>query len=129
MKDIIILVFSALVSWIAPIAPVLTVLAVLVCADVATAYMLSRRVRGSQARLSSTKMGKAVRTFAMISLVILLCHAIDTWVCPGNLARLVASFMCFRQVLSILENISSSNGAEWARALQRFIEDKTMRHL
>lgn len=128
MKDITTFILSAIISWLAPIAPVLAVLAVLICADVATAYMLCRRVRGTSARLSSRRLGRAVRTFALAALVVVLCHAVDTWVCPGNVAGIAASYMCFQQIVSILENVSSCNDAPWARMLQRFIEDKTLRH-
>lgn len=119
---------SALASWLAPIAPVLGVFAILVCTDVVTAYMLNRRVRGTQARLSSQRLGKAVRTFGYAAMVVVLCHAIDTWVTPGNIAGIAASYMCFQQMVSILENISSCNDAPWARMLQRFLADKTQRH-
>lgn len=128
MKDTTLLIMSALASWLAPIAPVLGVFAILVCADVVTAYMLNRRVRGTQTRLSSQRLGKAVRTFGYAAMVVVLCHAIDTWVTPGNIAGIAASYMCFQQMVSILENISSCNDAPWARMLQRFLADKTQRH-
>lgn len=128
MKETTLLIMSALASWLAPIAPVLGVFAILVCADVVTAYMLNRRVRGTQARLSSQRLGKAVRTFGYAAMVVVLCHAIDTWVTPGNIAGIAASYMCFQQMVSILENISSCNDAPWARMLQRFLADKTQRH-
>ena len=127
MKDTTLLIMSALASWLAPIAPVLGVFAILVCADVVTAYMLNRRVRGTQARLSSQRLGKAVRT-GYAAMVVVLCHAIDTWVTPGNIAGIAASYKCFQQMVSILENISSCNDAPWARMLQRFLADKTQRH-
>ena len=117
MKDTTLLIMSALASWLAPIAPVLGVFALLVCADV-----------GTQARLSSHRLGKAVRTFGYAAMVVVLCHAIDTWVTPGNIAGIAASYMCFQQMVSILENISSCNDAPWARMLQRFLADKTQRH-
>ena len=45
-----------------------------------------------------------------------------------DVTKYVAALFCFIQLISVLENESSCNDAWWARALQKFLMDKSKRH-
>ena len=47
---------------------------------------------------------------------------------PLHLANYLAAIYCGVQLVSILENESTCNGAPWARVMQRIVADKTERH-
>lgn len=75
---------------------------------------------------------KIISTLSMIYGCILLAQLVDVLVLDFydlHLGNYVAAAFCFITALSILENESSQNGSEWARLLQKFLVDKTERHL
>ena len=45
-----------------------------------------------------------------------------------EITKYVAALFCLVQLLSVLENESSCNNAWWARAVQKFLMDKSKRH-
>jgi len=47
---------------------------------------------------------------------------------PLHLANYLAAIYCGVQLVSILENESTCNGAPWARVMQKIVADKTERH-
>jgi hypothetical protein len=71
------------------------------------------------------------RTFISAYSCILLLHFIDVYLLQIeflNLARYSAALFCGLTLWSILENMSSCNGATWAKICQKIMVDKTKRH-
>ena len=58
----------------------------------------------------------------------LFTHIYITGELPFNALKLAAGLVIGWQVWSCLENISSCNGAKWAKLLQQVMIDKTERH-
>ena len=83
-------------------------------------------------RLRSKKMWKMVQDFTVLILGIFLATAIDNGILGHmgelHLANYLAALYCAVQFVSILENESTCNGAEWAKVLQKIVADKTERH-
>ena len=75
---------------------------------------------------------KIFRTFLLVYAVILLLYLVDTVLLRNfgymNLSNITAAVFCGIQLTSVLENVSSGNGAAWAKTLQQFLTDKTKRH-
>lgn len=126
-----------------PIVPLVLVAFLFVLADVITAWRLNRRVIEQkrtegvkickdQGKFFSKKSSKVFGTMIEVFAVILLAHLLDVTVLSHltnlHLANYVAGVICMVQGWSILENCSSSNGASWARLLQKVMVDKTKRH-
>lgn len=107
--------------------------------DCLTAYRLNRRIRKTYSsevadgKLKSSHMSKMVTDLAIVFACIVLAYHIDNNLLAhlGNLhlANYVAAIFCGVEVVSILENESSCNGKPWAKVLQQFLADKTIRHL
>lgn len=83
-------------------------------------------------KLKSKKMAKMVKDFSVLILAIFLATMVDTVVLdfqnPLHLANYLAAIYCGVQLVSILENESTCNGAPWARVMQKIVADKTERH-
>ena len=78
------------------------------------------------------QMAKMVKDFSVLILAIFLATMVDTVILdfqnPLHLANYLAAIYCGVQLVSILENESTCNGAPWARVMQKFVADKTERH-
>lgn len=83
-------------------------------------------------KLKSKKMAKMVKDFSVLILAIYLATMVDTVILdfqnPLHLANYLAAIYCGVQLVSILENESTCNGAPWARVMQKIVADKTERH-
>lgn len=83
-------------------------------------------------KLRSKKMAKMVKDFSVLILAIFLATMVDTVILdfqnPLHLANYLAAIYCGVQLVSILENESTCNGAPWARVMQKIVADKTERH-
>ena len=83
-------------------------------------------------KLKSKKMAKMVKDFSVLILAISLATMVDTVILdfqnPLHLANYLAAIYCGVQLVSILENESTCNGAAWARVMQKIVADKTERH-
>jgi len=73
-----------------------------------------------------------LRTFLQEYTVVMLLHLVDVVILRDfgylNLSNIAAAVLCGVQIWSILENLSSCNGAQWARVLQKIMVDKAKRH-
>jgi len=131
---------GALFGIVAVVAPTIEFAAVLMFAillDCWSAYDLSRRLKriypdNVEGKFKTRYAMKIFRTFLQVYTVILLLHLVDTVLLRDfdylNLSNIAAAVFCGIQILSILENLSSANGAAWAKLLQRFLVDKAKRH-
>lgn len=136
-KNIAVAAASLLWSYISPAVPVAAVLTLLVITDMLTAWQLGRRVAArnpaasQSARLHSRGLGRMVRALAYIYGAMLLAVLVDAVIpfVPFRVYPLTVGAILMQQILSILENISSSNSAPWAAFLRRFLADKTQRHI
>lgn len=83
-------------------------------------------------KLKSKKMAKMVKDFSVLILATFLATMVDTVILdfqnPLHLANYLAAIYCGVQLVSILENESTCNGAPWARVMQKIVADKTERH-
>lgn len=127
---------GGILAYIEPLEEVMYVVFASIVIDVATAYLLSRRVASkykgvSHGKIQSQRLKSLGWTLFGISIVILLLQGIDQYCfvyADLKLPHLAASGFCMIQVVSILENISSCNDAKWAKLLQKILVDKTARH-
>jgi len=127
---------GGILAYIEPLQEVMYVVFATILVDVATAYLLSRRVahkyKGvSHGKIQSQRLKSMGRTVVGILAIILLLQGIDQYCfvyADLKLPYLAASAFCMIQVVSILENMSSCNDAKWARLLQKILVDKTARH-
>lgn len=132
--------FGALLAVFEPTLPYIIICTLAILYDSYTAWSLDRRVRAAHpdktnkddGKFNSHHFGKVIVTlikaYALIILAYLVSiHITDAW--PVDVAKVAAGSICFWQVWSILENESSCNGAKWAKIAQRFLIDKTSRHI
>jgi len=105
--------------------------------DCFSAFDLSRRLKRRHPEKVAGKFQshyalKMFKTFLQVYLVIVLLHLIDVELTGDlgywNLSNIGAATFCGIQLWSILENISSANGAQWAKILQKIMLDKSKRH-
>lgn len=106
--------------------------------DCLSAYDLNRRLARQHpgkvsGKFQSNYAMKMALTFLQVYSVVVLLYLVDTILLAGvmdlKLSNIAASIFCGIQLWSILENLSSANGAGWARLAQRILVDKTKRHL
>ena len=129
-------VIGGIVAYVEPLEEVMYVVFATILVDVATAYLLSRRVASkykgvSHGKIQSQRLKSLGWTVVGISTIILLLQGIDEYCfvyADLKLPFLAASAFCMIQVVSILENMSSCNDAKWAKLLQKILVDKTARH-
>lgn len=127
---------GGIVAYIEPLEEVMYVVFATIVVDVATAYLLNRRVahkyKGvSHGKIQSQRLRSLWKTMACISVIIFLLQGIDKYCfvyADLKLAYVAAFGFCMIQVVSILENMSSCNDAKWAKLLQKILVDKTARH-
>lgn len=105
--------------------------------DCWSAFDLNRRLKKEHPERVSGKFEsrfalKMLKTFLQVYGVIILLHWIDVILLHNtpylNLSNIGAAVFCAIQLWSILENISSGNGAIWAKKLQKIMVDKASRH-
>lgn len=119
------------------IAPLAVLCFVLVIIDCITSWRLACRLRQqgkSSGKFRSDKFGRAVIEMSIvIPVALLIAHFVQLYIFEGSnfhLPQITAGVICFWQVWSILENISSGDrDATWARVLQKVMIDKAERHL
>lgn len=118
-----------------PIMIFLALAAGLTMADCYFAWRLSVRVKKlhkkSKGKLSSCKIRRATNNLFEAMLLILAAFAIDKIIIQIDdmfLTRIVTGAYAIRQLISCLENASSSNGSKWARLAQKILVDKSSRH-
>lgn len=125
--------------WIEPTVPFIFICAFAVLIDCFTAWRLNRRIRKkyskdvADGKLKSSHMSKMISDLVVVFLCIVLAHHVDISLLAHwggiHLANYVAAVFCLTQIVSILENESSCNGATWAIVAQKILADKTNRHL
>lgn len=132
---------GAVLAVFEPTLPFMGVCTLMVLADCFTAWQLSRRVAEAYPdkvdadghKFKSHHFGQVIVTLAKVYALILLAYMVQNHVLGEvwrlDLPRVAAAAVCFWQFWSILENESSCNGARWAKFAQRFVADKTKRHL
>ena len=119
------------------IAPLAVLCFVLVIIDCITSWRLSCRLRAqgkSSGKFRSDKFGRAVIEMSIvIPVALLIAHFVQLYIFEGSnfhLPQITAGVICFWQIWSILENMSSGGReAIWAKALQKIMIDKAERHL
>ena len=140
MEAILKYIFALFLGLFAAVEPTLQFAVVLFFAillDCFSAYDLNRRLKKQHpdkvaGKFQSRYALKMLKTFLQAYSVIVLLHLIDVIILKNfsylNLSNGGAAVFCGLQIWSILENISSANGATWAKKLQKIMVDKTQRH-
>ncbi len=133
-------------AYIEPTVPFLLLCVFAILLDCFTAWRLNRRLyykyhkqlkKNGKAvldgKLKSSHMFQMISDLCVVFLCVILAYHVDAILLPqlGNLhlAQYVSAIFCLVQFCSVLENESTASDAEWAKALQRVLQDKTERHL
>lgn len=124
--------------WVAlsPAIPAAVACTAMVMADVWSARRLQGRLAKNRPterqlnKFSSARFGRVIATLSRIygalTVAALVQHAVTgEW---AHLLEFVAGIICFWQGVSILENESSCNPRSWARALGKYVVDKSSRY-
>ncbi len=129
--------FFGILAALEPTVRFAVVLMAAILMDCWSAYDLSRRLKRQypgrvEGKFQSRYALRMLRTFMQAYSVVVLLHLVDVVILCNfgymNLSNIGAAVFCGIQVWSILENLSSANGARWAKVLQKFMVDKTKRH-
>ena len=130
-------IFLGVLAVLEPTFPFAAVLLFAILLDCWSAFDLSRRLRRLypdrvEGKFQSRYALKMLATFFQAYTVVVLLHLVDVVILHNfsymNMSNIGAAVFCGIQLCSILENISSGNGAAWAKALQRILIDKSKRH-
>lgn len=136
--------FGWFVGTFKPSFPLMIIAVIFILYDAWTAYRLYKRAhkkypdrtKRHQAKFTSFAFGKVVKVTIPERLwLIFLAYLVEKWVCKDvhiPLSYIVTGVVCFEQFWSICENQSScrdDNDSKIWRFLQRFMIDKTERHL
>lgn len=136
VKMLVSMTFSCL-AILKPTFPFAGVVVFAILLDCASAYDLNRRLKKQfpekvVGKFQSHNALKMFHTFGEVYSVIVLLYLVDNILLKHlgylNLSEIGAAVFCGLQVVSILENISSGNGARWAKILQKVLVDKSKRH-
>lgn len=130
---------GAVIAILEPTLPYLIICTLIIFADCYTAWQLSRRARKAHPdrvskdgkKFKSQHFGKVIVTILKAWALIIMAFLMQTYITddlPIDLTKVAAGAICFWQLLSVLENESSCNGAKWAKLLQNILVDKTERH-
>lgn len=122
---------------IKPTFPFILICIAFVIFDCISAYRLANRVKRTTgkatAKVRSDKLSKAFKTGVLAMVAVVLAFVIEKFILVMYkdlyLANYAALAFCFIQFWSITENESSCNGSKWAAIAQKFMVDKTERHL
>ncbi len=122
---------------IKPTFPFILICIVFILIDCISARRLAKRMKkagfNTNAKVKSNKLFKAFTTGVLAMAAIVLAFVIEKYILTmySNLylANYTALVFCGIQFWSITENESSCNGSKWAAIAQKFMVDKTERHL
>lgn len=122
---------------IKPTFPFILICIVFILIDCISARRLAKRMKkagfNTNAKVKSNKLFKAFVTGVVAMAAIVLAFVIEKFILVMHsdlyLANYTALAFCFIQFWSITENESSCNGSKWAAIAQKFMVDKTERHL
>lgn len=122
---------------IKPTFPFILICIAFVICDCISAYRLANRVKKTTgkatAKVRSDKLSKAFKTGVLAMIAVVLAFVIEKFILVMHsdlyLANYTALVFCGIQFWSITENESSCNGSKWAAIAQKFMVDKTERHL
>jgi len=130
-------ILSGIVAILKPTFSFAGILLFAILLDCWSAYDLSRRLKkmypeNVPGKFQTSHAMKMFRTLLQVYSVVVLLHLVDTVILHDfgylNLSNIAAAVFCGIQLWSILENLSSANGAAWAKVLQRIMVDKAKRH-
>lgn len=132
----IIAVGSAAIFYVEPTLNFFYGIVAVITIDCFSAYNLNRRVKKrypnyATGKLESKKALKVIYTIGKVYGVILIIWFIEKNILKDlsfEITKYVTALFCFIELISVLENESSCNNAWWARALQKFLMDKSKRH-
>ena len=122
----------------APVLPFIGITVFLVILDFVSAIRLGMRMRrrgmSADPRLSSRKLsrllGTVIRIFIAFTVASLLERlSLGQYIGSLNPVHALAGLICFRQIMSILENESCATDSQWAATARKYLADKTGRHL
>ena len=128
-------------AYLSPPIPFIAICVFAVLIDCITAIRLKRRLQKRYAdsehkidgKARSEHMAKMVTDLLIVSACTVLMYNIDHVLLDNlgdlHLAQYVCAIFCVVQFVSILENESTASDKSWARLLQKFLADKTARHL
>lgn len=128
---------TGIIAVLEPTLRFAVVLCFAVLLDCFSAFDLSRRLKKQYpdkviGKFQSRYALKILITFLQAYGVIILLHLVDEIILTNfnylNLSNVGAAVFCGLQLWSILENISSGNGAKWAKMMQKIMVDKSKRH-
>lgn len=134
-------IVGVLWAYISPSIPFIAICVFAVLIDCITAIRLKRRLQKRYAdsehqidgKVRSEHMAKMVTDLLIVSACTVLMYNIDHVLLDNlgdlHLAQYVCAIFCVVQFVSILENESTASDKSWARLLQKFLADKTARHL
>ena len=122
---------------IKPTFPFILICIVFILIDCISARRLAKRMKkagfNTNAKVKSNKLFKAFVTGVVAMAAIVLAFVIEKYILTMYsdlyLANYTALVFCGIQFWSITENESSCNGSKWAAIAQKFMVDKTERHL
>lgn len=132
------LALGSIWGWIEPTIPFALLCIFAVLLDCLSAWRLNRRVKhlygetAADGKLKSVRMRKMIGDLFMLFGCILIAQGVDQFCIPGlelYLGNVVAAVFLLTTLVSILENESSCSDAKWALLVQKYVADKTMRHL
>lgn len=120
-----------------PAVPGAVACTAMVLADVWTARRLQHRLARKRptarqlGKFSSARFGRVIATLTRIYTALTVAALVQNAITGewARLVELVTGIICFWQGVSILENESSSNPHPWAKALGRYVADKTSRYI
>ncbi|MBO5539967.1 MAG: hypothetical protein J5980_03375 [Muribaculaceae bacterium] len=132
-------VIGAVTTALSPTLPYILLCTVAVLADCYTAWRLGKRVKAAHPDKTTSNTGKfnsrhfrsVLVTLAEVYALLVFAHFTHIYITgelPFNALKLAAGLVIGWQVWSCLENLSSCNGAKWAKMLQNVMIDKTERH-
>lgn len=126
---------------IAPTIPFALICIFAAILDSISAWRLAKRIKRNHpeipdsqihAKFESEKFFNIFPKLLMVYLIIILVHLIDAFCLPFldmYLPNYVAAAFCFYEAWSVLENESSECNRSWAKFLQRYMIDKSSRHI
>ena len=130
---------TGVVTALSPTLPYIALCTCAILADCYTAWRLSKRVRKEYPDKATRDVGKfnseyfrrVLRTLLESYALLVFAYFVHLYITaelPFNALKVAAGLIVGWQGWSCLENISSCNGAKWAKTLQQVMVDKTERH-
>ena len=130
---------TGVVTALSPTLPYIALCTCAILADCYTAWQLSKRVRKVHPDKATKDVGKfnseyfrrVLKTLMESYALLVFAYFVHVYVTgnlPFNALKVAAGLVIGWQAWSCLENISSCNGAKWAKTLQQVMVDKTERH-